>query len=66
MALIEFYSNEELSNKNFNQHASELAEIFRRTPSITSYNFIGIDPHPQEDGTVKVFYEYEIEIEPQS
>ncbi|WKK58298.1 hypothetical protein [Sphingobacterium sp. BN32] len=66
MALIHYFKQDEFSEQPFDEIAEELAGVFRNTDGINTYRYLGIDPHPQSDGTVRVYFEYEIEITDQA
>ena len=66
MTLTHYLISEGFSTNDFDGIAENLAQVFRDNPNIQSYNFLGIDPHPQENGTTMTYFEYEVIVNEQA
>lgn len=67
ITLVKYYSNQKFSNNNFNADAMKLfnsdahsfsESVFSNFYNIDTWEFKGIDPHLQEDGNVRVLFNF--------
>jgi hypothetical protein len=72
ITLVKYYSNKKFDNNNFDADAIDLfnsdsnqlgEDTFTPIANVRAYTFKGIDPHLQEDGNVKVLFNYDVEWE---